>query len=387
VPWPEPAEPADPVSPPTTVDATRPEAIAAAFVAALRQVGMGVPVGSAVAYFEALGVLGLVDRDQVYWAGRATLVPDREDVAIYDHVFRAFWDGHALIIDDRPPEDETVMVAVDDDDPDPGDGEAHDDAEIITLRYSATEVLGSKDFAAYDAAELAEAHRLMAQMVVVGGRRSSRRRIATHRDGGRPDLRRTVRRAMRTGGEPIERRFTRTGDRPRRVVFLLDVSGSMEVYARALIRFVQAAVSGRRRVEVFTLGTRLTRVTRELSTRDPDRALAATTAAVEDWSGGTRLGESLARFNDQWGQRGTARGATVVILSDGWDRGTPEVMDEQMARLARVAHRVVWVNPLKASPGYQPLAQGMAAALPHVDQFIEGHCLDSLHILVDLLAE
>ncbi|MFN3216216.1 MAG: vWA domain-containing protein [Acidimicrobiales bacterium] len=371
----------------STVDSTRPEAIAAAFVAALRRVGMAVPVGSAVAYFEALGALGLDDRDRVYWAGRATLVPDREDVSLYDHVFRAFWDGHALIIDDRETSDDSLTVAVDDEDPDAGDGSGDDDAEVITLRYSATEVLGSKDFAAYDAAELAEAHRLMAQMVVVGGRRSSRRRIPTARSAGRPDLRRTVRRAMRTGGEPIERRFTRTGERPRRVVFLLDVSGSMEAYARALIRFAQAAVSGRRRVEVFTLGTRLTRVTRELSTRDPDRALVAATAAVDDWSGGTRLGESLARFNDQWGQRGMARGATVVILSDGWDRGTPELMDEQMGRLARVAHRVVWVNPLKASPGYQPLAQGMAAALPHVDQFIEGHCLDSLEILTGLLAE
>lgn len=371
----------------STVDTTRPEAIAAAFVAALRRVGLAVPVGSAVAYFEALGALGLDDRDRVYWAGRATLVPDREDVSLYDHVFGAFWDGHALIIDDRESSEESLTVAVDDDDPDAGDGSDDDDAEIIALRYSATEVLGAKDFAAYDAAELAEAHRLMAQMVVVGGRRSSRRRIPTARNAGRPDLRRTVRRAMRTGGEPIERRFTRTGERPRRVVFLLDVSGSMEAYARALIRFAQAAVSGRRRVEVFTLGTRLTRVTRELSTRDPDRALVAATAAVDDWSGGTRLGESLARFNDQWGQRGMARGATVVILSDGWDRGTPELMDEQMSRLARVAHRVVWVNPLKASPGYQPLAQGMAAALPHIDQFIEGHCLDSLEILTGLLAE
>lgn len=371
----------------STVDSTRPEAIAATVVAALRRVGMAVPVGSAVAYFEALGALGLDDRDRVYWAGRATLVPDREDVSLYDHVFRAFWDGHALIIDDRETSDDSLTVAVDDEDPDAGDGSGDDDAEVITLRYSATEVLGAKDFAAYDAAELAEAHRLMAQMVVVGGRRSSRRRIPTSRNAGRPDLRRTVRRAMRTGGEPIERRFTRTGERPRRVVFLLDVSGSMEAYARALIRFAQAAVSGRRRVEVFTLGTRLTRVTRELSTRDPDRALVAATAAVDDWSGGTRLGESLARFNDQWGQRGMARGATVVILSDGWDRGTPELMDEQMGRLARVAHRVVWVNPLKASPGYQPLAQGMAAALPHVDQFIEGHCLDSLEILTGLLAE
>ena len=143
---------------------------------------------------------------------------------------------------------------------------------------------------------------------------------------------------------------------------------------------MQAAVAGRRRVEVFTLGTQLTRVTRELAGRDPDQALAQASQAVEDWSGGTRLGESLQTFNDEWGQRGMARGATVVILSDGWDRGEPAVMTEQMARLQRLAHEIIWVNPLKASPGYQPLAQGMAAAIPYVDRFIEGHCLDSLEV-------
>lgn len=174
---------------------------------------------------------------------------------------------------------------------------------------------------------------------------------------------------------------TRKGEKPRRIVLLLDVSGSMENYARALIRFLHATVAGRARVEAFALGTRLTRLTRELSSRDPDRALAAAADAVSDWSGGTRLGEGLRSFNDEWGCRGLARGAVVVILSDGWDRGEPGQMDEQMGRLHRVAHRVIWVNPLKASPGYQPLARGMAAALPHVDHFLEGHSIDSLEIL------
>ena len=170
-------------------------------------------------------------------------------------------------------------------------------------------------------------------------------------------------------------------------MLLVDISGSMEPYARALLRFVHAAVIGRRQVEAFTLGTRLTRLTRELSTHDPDHALRAATGSVKDWSGGTRLGDGLGAFNDRWGVRGLARGATVVILSDGWDRGDPELLAEQMARLQRVAHALVWVNPLKVTPGYAPLARGMAAALPFVDHFVEGHSLDALQRLAELLGE
>ncbi len=361
--------------------------VAVAFVSALRKVGIDVPVGAALNYYEALGAVDVVHRDSVYWAGRATLVPHPNDFELYDHVFAAFFESHSLEVRRVEMVEEVVELAVDSDEADGDDQSSGDEeAPVITLRYSAHEVLSEKDFAAYDDDELAEAQRLMQRMTLVGGRRPSRRRVPTRHNRGRPDLRRTVRQALRSGGEPIDRKFTHQGDRLRRVVFLLDVSGSMETYARALLRFVQAAVAGRRRVEVFTLGTRLTRVTRELGGRDPDRALTYATEAVEDWSGGTRLGESLAAFNNEWGQRGMARGASVVVLSDGWDRGEPEVMAEQMQRLHRLAHEVIWVNPLKASPGYQPLAQGMAAALPYVDRFIEGHCLDSLEILAELLA-
>ncbi len=242
-------------------------------------------------------------------------------------------------------------------------------------------------FADYSDDELEESRRLMAQMRLGGADRPSRRRRPHRGVVGPLDMRRTVRRALRSGGEPLSLARTRRGTRPRRLVLLLDVSGSMEPYARALIRFVHATVAGRRRVEAFALGTRLTRLTRELSTRDPDRALLAAGLAVEDWSGGTRLGDGLRVFNDEWGCRGMARGAIVVILSDGWDRGDPADMAEQMTRLSLVAHRVVWVNPLKASPGYQPLARGMAAALPHVDDFVEGHCLDSLEELADVMLD
>jgi len=160
----------------------------------------------------------------------------------------------------------------------------------------------------------------------------------------------------------------------------------MEPYARAFVRFLHAAVIGRTRVEAFALGTRLTRVTRELAARDPDAAIAAAAHRVVDWSGGTRLGDCLREFNDTWGVKGMARGATVVILSDGWDRGAPDALAEQMQRLSRVAHSIVWVNPLKATPGYAPLAQGMAAALPYVDAFVEGHSLAALEELVTVVA-
>lgn len=363
--------------------------IAVGFVNALRGAGIDVAVGSSVNYYQALGAVGMDQRRSVYWAGRATLVTEPDDIELYDKIFDAYYGGQQLVATPVMEVTQPITLVVDDD----GDDEAEDDDgdeepsdPSLTLRWSRHEVLRDKDFARFTDDELDEAHRLMAAMARIGGTRRSRRRRRTHRTAGHPELRRTVRAAIRSGGEPVRRWYTEPGERLRRVVLLLDISGSMESYARALIRFVHAAVVGRRRVEVFTIGTRLTRITRELSSRDPDRALDAAADAVSDWSGGTRLGDTLAEFNELWGIRGMARGATVVILSDGWDRGSPEVMAEQMARLHRVTHRLVWVNPLKATPGYQPLAQGMAAALPHVDDFIEGHSLRSLERLADVLA-
>jgi uncharacterized protein with von Willebrand factor type A (vWA) domain len=193
--------------------------------------------------------------------------------------------------------------------------------------------------------------------------------------------------ALRSGGEPIERHFRRPSTRLRRLVLVLDVSGSMEPYARALLRFVHAAVAGRQKVEAFALGTRLTRITRELTSRDPDVALTAAAHRVTDWSGGTRLGDGLREFNDQWGVRGLARNSIVVILSDGWDRGDPDELAEQMQRLHRVTHRLVWVNPLKVTPGYAPLARGMAAALPHIDRFVEGHSIAAMEELTKVIGQ
>jgi len=357
------------------------------FVDALRRAGVAVPVGSTLDFGRAVAEVGADTRGGVYWSGRSTLITRPEDIATFDEVFELHWvGGVASLRDVSEPPALTVLL---DDGPDAADsGDEPDDVrdDVVSVRYSRIEVLGAKDFAECSDDELAELHSMMLEMRLSGPTRPCRRRHPSRRRG-RPDLRRTVQAALRTGGEPMRRVFADTGVRPRRLVLLLDVSGSMEPYTRALLRFLHAAMVGRRDVEVFALGTRLTRLTRELSTRDPDAALGRAALAVADWSGGTRLGDGIGEFNDRWGVRGMARGATVVVLSDGWDRGEPAVMDEQMTRLGRVAYEVVWVNPLKATPGYAPLARGMAAALPHVDRFLEGHSLDSLKALATAIAE
>lgn len=373
---------------------TRPQAgadpidVAVGFACALRRAGLEVSLTSALLYAEALSVCDVTSRDSLYWAGRCALVHRFEDVGVYDTVFGAYWLGKPLgTVAPTTAVSVPVMLQIDDDGTDAATDEEEPgrDSDVITVRYSAAETLATKDFADYTDDELDEARRLMERLRFHGPTRPSRRLEATRSCRGRLDVRRTVRAAMRSGGEPIRMHRRMSGRRPRRLVLLLDVSGSMERYARALLRLVHAAVAGRSRVEAFALGTRLTRLTRELSSRDPDRALRAASVAVPDWSGGTRLGSGLRAFNDEWGCRGMARGAVVVILSDGWDRGDPAEMSEQMQRLRRVANRLVWVNPLKASPGYAPLARGMAAALPYVDDFVEGHNLESLERLAELV--
>jgi uncharacterized protein with von Willebrand factor type A (vWA) domain len=297
-----------------------------------------------------------------------------------------FWLGRDTVRVSVPVPPEVIEVEDEDDADGPDAGGPGADRPAVTVRYSAVETLRHKDFAVCSPAELEETRRLMAGLGLEAEPRRSRRHRRSARRWGRPDSRRTLRMAMRSGGEPVRRAYQEPARRPRRIVLLCDVSGSMDPYARSLLRFVHVAVMGRVPVEAFTLGTRLTRITRELSRHDPDAAMAAAAGAVGDWSGGTRLGEVLRTFNDRYGVRGLARGAVVVVLSDGWDRGDPELLGQEMARLARVAHRIIWVNPLKASPGYAPLARGMAAALPYVDELVEGHSLASLEALGAIVA-
>jgi uncharacterized protein with von Willebrand factor type A (vWA) domain len=383
-------------APPTVPDRTVPQQsdsaeIAVAFTRVLRGAGLKVPTSCTHTFAEALCAVGLDNRDGVYWSGRATLARRPEDIEVFDRAFKVFFEHRRSTGDDAGDEDPlsiTIAVDAEDDDGDdsPESADANDDP-TIELRFSTTEVLRHKDFAQYSSDELVLAQDLMSSLKLVGSPRSSLRLGPSARVTNRPDIRRTMQAAIRSGGEPIERHHRRPRTRLRRLVLLLDVSGSMEPYARALLRFVHAAVAGRQKVEAFALGTRLTRITRELNSRDPDIALAAASERVIDWSGGTRLGEGLRSFNDEWGVRGLARNSIVVVLSDGWDRGDPDTLAEQMERLHRVTHRLVWVNPLKVTPGYAPLARGMAAALPHLDAFVEGHSIAAMEQLCRVISE
>ena len=357
------------------------------FVEVLREKGISIPLGSTLEFGKALAEIGVERREGVYWSGRVTLAIQPEEIAIYDAAFDQHWHlGISTVLE--VPDLKPLTLVLDE----LGEtSEIDEEAENITqdainVRYSRTEILAERDFAKCSEKELEELYKIMKHLRLYGTTKRSRR-LQKARNGRYLDFRRTVKTALRFGGDPIQLFSQNSRERPRRLVLLLDVSGSMESYARSLIRFVHAAIVGRNQVEAFTLGTRLTRLTRELSSRDPDVALTRAAKTVPDWSGGTRLGEGLRLFNNEWGIRGMARGATVVILSDGWDRGETEILEEQMERLALVSHKIVWVNPLKATPGYEPLAKGMSAALPYVDEFLAGHNLISLQTLAKVVSE
>lgn len=361
----------------------------ARFVAELRTAGLDLTTDAAVAFADSLSLVDRDEPDQVYWASRSCLVRRNDDIGLHDAVFDRFFFGvEAMVL---PPLSIDRRVEIGFDELDASDDDHGDDDPTPprepdqSIRFSAVESLRQRDFADCTPAELAELATAIEHL-----RPRIERRVARRRRPGRHDrivdIRRSIAAAIRTEGEVLRFRHRHRTDRPRRVVVLVDISGSMEPYARMLVRFGHAVAQATQRAEVFALGTRVTRITRELERRHPDVALDAAAARIEDWSGGTRLGEGLREFIDRWGQRGVARGAIVVILSDGWDRGDPAELEAAMARLARIAHRVIWVNPLRASPGYAPLARGMAAALPYCDEFVDGHSFASLDALVELLA-
>ena len=360
--------------------------VAVTFGRVLRRAGLPAGPDRVVEFVRAVEELDITRREDVYWAGRVTLCSRPEDMEVYDRAFRLFWEGEEPPRLVSPPTSRVSMTVSEDSVQPPKKTVEKGDKgeEAVRLRYSPVDILRKKDFSDCTPEEFAEMYRMMADLKLSGDLRRSRRLGPAPR--GRRDARRTLRTALRTGGEPIRHRYRKARDRPRRVVLLCDISGSMAAYSRALLRFMHASVATGDPVEAFVIGTRLTRVTRELATHDPDRALKEASRAVEDWSGGTRLGDAIKEFVDRWGQRGMARGAVVVLLSDGWDRGDVAVLAEQMQRIHRLAHRVIWVNPLKAAPGYQPLARGMAAALPHVDVFLSGHNFESLEQLASAIS-
>lgn len=360
--------------------------MAVTFGRLLRRGGLSTGPDRVMGFAAALEQLDVGNRDDVYWAGRVTLCSRPEDFDMYDRAFKVYWEGKQGLKVPGPKQSQPSITLAPDSVQPSKKAALRDEKgeEAVKLRYSPVDVLRKKDFGDCTPEEFAELYRLMADLRLSGAMKRSRRLESANR--GRHDARRTLRAAMRTGGEPVRHRYRRARERPRRVVLLCDISGSMVSYSRALLRFMHASVASGEPVEAFVLGTRLTRVTRELTTRNPDRALREASKAIEDWSGGTRLGDTVKEFVDLWGQRGMARGAVVVLLSDGWDRGDVEVLADAMRRIHRLAHKVIWVNPLKAAPGYQPLARGMAAALPSVDVFLSGHNFESLQELAAAVA-
>ena len=365
------------------------------FAVALRAAGVRVTHDRAHGFLVAAALTGLEDGTAVYHAGRATLCGSPGDLLRYDQVYEAYFDARAGLPRRGPPRPaaRTITSILPRSEADSaGDRAEEAEPDLVRARASATEMLRHRDIATLTANEKARLAAMFGTLEVRLPQRRGGRRRPWHR--GTVDASRTLRASLRRMGEPAAIEWRRRTQRPRPVVLLVDVSGSMSSYADALLRLAHrfgtsgpgAAGSGGGLVETFTLGTRLTRLTRPLAARDPERALIAAGAAVPDWSGGTRLGETLKVYLDRWGQRGQARGAVVVVFSDGWERGDARLLGEQMARLHRIAHRVVWVNPHRGKEGYQPIQGGMLAVLPHVDDFVAGHSLAAFAEVLEVVA-
>jgi len=353
------------------------------FAGAVRRAGVPAGPDRVQALAAAVDVLG---PDQLYWAGRLTLCGRADDIEPYDTAYAAWTSGRTTRASRRTvpvgaPRRYAVPFALDN-----GRGEpAPAPVMPVATRASGDELLRQRDLAQLTGAERAEIRRLVALLRPAAPRRRARRYRPA--DAGGVDQRGTFANLRRAFGEPARLAWRERRERPRRTVLLIDVSGSMAPYADALLRFAHAAVRCRpTSTEVFTVGTRLTRVTRALRHRDPDAALAAAGATIPDWSGGTRLGESLGVFARRYAHPGLARRAVLVVFSDGWERGDPALLADAMARLRRLAHRVIWVSPHRDSPGFAPTAGGLAAVLPHVDSLVAGHSLDALAGLVEVMA-
>lgn len=365
------------------------DAILLGLARALRAAGVAVTADRERTFLEAAATVGLEQRRRVYWAGRATLTSSPADIERYEKVFAAWFSGDRMVPGQRTEDRRQPVRQAPLAEPEEG-GAGEGDDEVVRAQASAHEVLRHRDVATLSPAERAVAGRLFATLRPRPPRRRARRHVRSRI--GLVDGPATLREQLRRMGEPGRVHHRRKGTRPRRVVLLVDVSGSMSAYADSLLRlahaFVQAdrAGGGPHTTEVFTMGTRLTHVTRALRERDPDRALQLAGRAVPDWSGGTRLGEAIGAFLDRWGRRGMARGAVVVVFSDGWEREGPELLGEQMRRLAALSHRVVWSNPHRGKIGYQPVQQGIVAALPHIDDFVAGHSLAAFEELIEVVA-
>jgi uncharacterized protein with von Willebrand factor type A (vWA) domain len=389
-----------------------------AFGRRLRYVGFPVGPGQVLALFGAFAAIDPRRRDDLYYAARSTMVTRPEQIPIFDAEFARFWRRltalealplEAFVADSAPEhlpappnrqprkqqpapnpagaaqQERTILAITEGAEDEAEEGEELQAPPEDVLIFSAREVLRRKDFAECTPREIAEARRVIEGMTWRLGMRQTRRRVRANR-GDQIDQRATLRRSLRHGGVPVDLRHRRRKLRTRPLVLVCDISGSMDRYARLLLRFVHALGQGLDATEVFVFGTRLTRITRELRKRDVDDAVADVVRSVEDWSGGTRIGEAIKTFNFRWSRRVLRSGATVVVISDGWDRGDPELLAVEMARLQRSCRRLIWLNPLLGSAGYQPLTQGIRAALPYVDEFLPVHNLQSLESLARMLS-
>lgn len=376
----------------------------------LRDSGVPITPGRAADLARALTLVRPITRRRLYWTARGVLVSDQGQVKVFDAVFFSVFGSRAESEDFDPDEARTVASPPDDrpksdhktapsdadgQDPRPsvassprsGDAGDEDPAEVDVpvAMASEEELLGRKSFDALEPHELAQLYRLMSRLELATPLRRTRR-YEKGRHGERIDMRRTLRGSLRTGGDPIHlaRRHRRVVR--RRLVMLCDISGSMEPYARAYLQFLACAAGSGPHAEAFVFATRLTRLTRALASRNPERAISAAAATAPDWSSGTRIGDALREFNDRHGRRGMARGAVIVILSDGWERGDPALVGREMERLARLAHRIVWVNPRISATAFSVQSGGMVAALPHCDALVSGHNFQALGEVAEAIA-
>lgn len=383
--------------------------VAAGFASHLHSAGVEAGPDRAARFATTVHIARPTSNDELYWLGRVTLLGDRSEIPTYDRVFADVFLGVSDVADSRGDSNQPSLESVDpgqrrppasgpdgvessgeprpspsSDDHSPDDARG-DHESPVGAPASRDEHLRQRDFADCTIDELRRLRRLVGQMELAAPVRISRRR-RRHPSGDSIDRRGSMRLARRTGGHPARLVMRRPTVRRRRVVLIADVSGSMEAYSRAYMYLLHGSVKALD-AETFVFSTRLTRVTHRLRSGDPESALRAAVADVDDWSGGTRIGEAIRDFNDRWGRRGIARGAVAVIVSDGWEGDDPAVLGEQMARLSRLAHRIIWVNPRSKSDRYQPLVGGMAAALPYVDVFTSGHSLDAFDQVVSAISE
>jgi uncharacterized protein with von Willebrand factor type A (vWA) domain len=381
-------------------------AVAAAFGRRLHDAGLPVSVDRASWFAQALAAVEPVSRRRLYWTARGVFVTEPAQVPVFDAVFAKVFGSRpsSEAGPDLPPDEQQARaesapadqprrgVPSEADAPPPGaashaptsrSADVVHDVPVPVLA-SDEEVLRTKRFDALEPGELASLYRLMTRIRVATPERRTRR-AQRERHGERIDLRRTLRGSLRTGGDPMRLARRRRRVVRRRVVLLCDISGSMEPYARAYLQFLTCAAGAGPNAEAFVFATRLTRITRALASRNPERAIQRAAATAPDWSSGTRIGDALKAFNNRHGRRGMARGAVVVILSDGWERGDPALVGREMERLRRLAYRIVWVNPRVSARGFQARAGGLVAALPCVDALVSGHSLAALGEVADAI--